>query len=655
MNTLNLFAFFHLNMMFSSIAEERRPEIIAKAYWPLLSLPDKTGAPIGVEATGLTLEIIQSIDPKFIAALREKIASGQIELIGSGYAQIIGPITPALVNRRNLALGVSVYEELLHVRPQLALINEQAYSGGLLPLYREAGFACILMDWDNLAPHHPDWPPEARYRVQHALAPDNSTLPVLWTQTLTFQRLQRYAHGELTLEEYLKTISAFKSATPRTLCLYSNDAEIFNVRPHRLATEEAASDVDEWARIASAWSRIVSSPGMKFLSPSAAFAESLQTDEPALIRLETPAYPIPVKKQPKYNVTRWAVSGRDNLGLNAACERLTNALARNPHATDADWKSLCRLWSSDFRTHIGDARWHGVLNEIQRCEQDLGASLTQVFLPPLAGEVPRACAGKGDLSRWLDIETPSLFLRLNRRRGLAIDSIARTGDNRPAMLGSLLHGHFHDIALQYDWYTGNAVFEAPGQSKVTDLDWVLPLIERDNATHTVTLEAEIATRLGPIHKRLTIHGREPRIDFDFVFHWPEWGNGSLRAGHFLLRPDAFDWPSLSVSTRSGGEHIETFSLDGNAIDHGAAVSFLVSATTGLGMTDGALTISDTRRSFRIEVDREVAPLFGLIQNQMTVDGPFTRIMLSAIETDDTRKPAPGPHAPRHMRYALILE
>ena len=32
------FAFFHLNLVFSSIEEERRDEVIARCYWPLLRL-----------------------------------------------------------------------------------------------------------------------------------------------------------------------------------------------------------------------------------------------------------------------------------------------------------------------------------------------------------------------------------------------------------------------------------------------------------------------------------------------------------------------------------------------------------------------------------------------------------------------------------------
>ena len=49
----------------------------------------------------------------------------------------------------------------------------------------------------------------------------------------------------------------------------------------------------------------------------------LSMDTPSVpLRLESAACPVPVKKQRKYNLARWAVTGRDNIAINAACERL---------------------------------------------------------------------------------------------------------------------------------------------------------------------------------------------------------------------------------------------------------------------------------------------------------------------------------------------
>ena len=75
--------------------------MIARCYWPLLELAEAHG-PIGLEATGFTLEEIAARDPAWIAEARRLIADGRIELIGSGYAQIIGPLVPAPVTAANL-------------------------------------------------------------------------------------------------------------------------------------------------------------------------------------------------------------------------------------------------------------------------------------------------------------------------------------------------------------------------------------------------------------------------------------------------------------------------------------------------------------------------------------------------------------------------
>ena len=51
---LQLFSIFHLNLAYSSIEEAQRAEVVRRCYWPLLRLAERTGAPIGIEATGYT-------------------------------------------------------------------------------------------------------------------------------------------------------------------------------------------------------------------------------------------------------------------------------------------------------------------------------------------------------------------------------------------------------------------------------------------------------------------------------------------------------------------------------------------------------------------------------------------------------------------------
>jgi hypothetical protein len=646
MSKLNVFALFHLNLAFSSIEEEQRPDVVARCYWPLLKLPREVDAPIAIEATGHTLEAIAAIDATWIAELRRLIGEGLVEFVGSGYAQIIGPLVPARVNEANLALGHATYERLLGHRPTVALVNEQAFAAGLVPLYLAAGYRALLVDWDNVAAHHPEWDGELKFHPQRARGADGSEIALLWTHTMAFQKLQRLAHGDIEHGDYLAFVEAQRGREPRLLPLYSNDAEIFDFRPKRLHTEEALR-TGEWHAIAEAWARLARSARTHFVKPSDALAFTDNAAANRLLDLQTAAYPIPVKKQKKYNVTRWAVSGHDDLAINAACQRICQGLIERNIADPHAWRELCYLWSSDFRTHITEKRWSRYRERLAAAEEVLAA-------PPSTLPVSTAAPAVKGESKWLEIETPALSAVLNRRRGLALHEIRVQGDTRPAMLGSLLHGHYEALDLQFDWYTGNATFEAPGVSKITDLEWVSPRVFGEEETGDAIVEAEIATPLGPIFKRLRFGAHTPRVEFDLVFAWAEWGRGSLRLGHFLLNPKAFDRERLSFVTHNGGRRAETFALAGHAVDHGKPISFLVSASTGLGMTEGFIELGDDTRAFRVDVDRAVAPLVGMIQHQRTQDDFFCRLSLSALELDETRKPEPA-LTPRHFRFAVTLQ
>jgi hypothetical protein len=100
-----------------------------------------------------------------------------------------------------------------------------------------------------------------------------------------------------------------------------------------------------------------------------------------------------------------------------------------------------------------------------------------------------------------------------------------------------------------------------------------------------------------------------------TFDWSDWGKGSLRLGHVTLLPDAFDWEKLSLTTHNGGKDCETFSLKDSLVDHGAPVSFLVSSSHGLGLTEGWAEIGDGKTTIRIDVDRATAPLLGFLTHQ----------------------------------------
>ena len=627
---LRLFAFFHLNLAFSSIEEERRADVIARCYRPLLDLAERHI--IGMEISGYTLEEIAARDPKWIARARELIAFGRIELIGSGYSQMIGPLVPARVTAENLLLGLASYEKFLGVRPRLALVGEQAYSAGLVGLYLDAGYDALIMDYDNPAAHHPEWPAETAYRPARALGADGRSIALIWSNTTAFQQLQRLVHGDITLETYLSFVHGRRGDTVRALCLYASDAEIFDFRPGRFRTEEKLSQSSEWGRIDAAFAAL----DQALCKPS-----SVLDAQAAPLRLESAACPVPVKKQRKYNLARWAVTGRDNIAINAACERIYRGMLKS----GPDWKELCYLWASDFRTHLTEKRWDAYCGRLAAAEARWSLPAPRSFAIP---------ANPAAAERHIAIETPALQASLDRRRGLAIQSLRFRGQAQSA-LGGLPHGFFSDIGLQADWYTGDSVFEAPGEHKLTDLEWCEAHVGKD-ANGDVLVFARIDTPKGPIEKRMRFCAGAPRVEFDLSFDWPDWGKGVLRLGHFTLLPRAFDAGALRLVTCNGGE-AESFALAGQTIDYGAAVSFLVSSSHGLGLSEGWAEIGDGKTDLRFEVDRATAPLLGLLAHRAAKDAAggdslFCQFTLSALELDDTRKPAAYAPGPRRFRFAV---
>jgi hypothetical protein len=634
---LHAFALFHLNLAFSSIEEEQRPIIVRDCYRPLLELAKRH--PIGIEATAYTLEAIRKCDPAWLLELAMLIHAGKVEFIGSGFAQAIGPLLPAEVAAVNLRLGNQAYRDMLGVMPKLALVNEQAYAGGLVAHYLDAGYRALLVDWDNVANSHPGWTADYRYAPQRARGSDGREIGLIWTNTVAFQKVQRLAHDDIALDDYLAFVAGQRGDGDRSLCLYASDAEIFGFRPGRYRTEEANQGGKEWQRLAEALGGVAAMEGVELVLPS----DTLAVKNPAannILRLESAAYPVPVKKQRKYNLTRWAVTGRDDVGVNAACQRIYAALKRSDR-NDADWRELCRLWSSDFRTHITEARWQGYCRDLAAMEVRL-----KTQAPPA---LPTVC-GETISERYVDIATPTIKARLDRRRGLAIQSAAFAPDFMP-LIGGIPHGHFDDIALQADWYTGDCVFEAPGEPKVTDLDWATARMEQ-MADGSLRVMGEIATPLGPIVKIMTFHADIPRIDFDLEFRWQQWGRGSLRLAHVTLLGEAFDEGSLSFAAHNGGTTPDRFLLKDQIVEHGAPVSFLVSASCALGLTEGRLELADARHRVTVLVDRETAPLVGLINHRRTGGKLFCQAMLSALELDDTRKPAPYREGPRRFRFSI---
>jgi hypothetical protein len=642
---LRLYAFFHLNLMFSSIEEHERLNVIARCYWPILRIAEHLRRPIGLEASGFTLETIAALDPSWLRACQDLMARGLVEPIGSGYTQMIGPLMPSDLVAWNLKLGHKSYERLWGRRPRLALINEQAYSAGILAHYVRAGYEAIIMDWDMCSHAHPDWPKEWRYHPQEAQGAD-ATLPVLWTSTLTFQKLQRLAHGDLELEAYLDAILARAGPEGRTLALYSNDAECFDFRPGRFHTEAALPATSEWTLIETAFARLAQDERVSWIAPSGALAASAGAPAFNRIRLESAAFPIPVKKQLKYNASRWAVTGRASFELNRRCRAAARRLTAAGSSNEVLWRKLCWLASSDLRTHITEPRFRQALARLDEYEDKI------VSLPEHRSEPSTPI--HGDLvvqsdSRGIELRGGALCMRLNPRKGLAIERLT-TGQAARSLVGTIPHGTFDDLIHAFDWYSGTLIAELVGRPKITDLAGVTPRIRE--APGRITIEAIFETPLGAITKTLTYDGSS--LSCRYVLDWPTTEIGTLRIANLTLLPGEFDPETLYFETNNGGA-VERFPLHGETIDHGAPVSFLVSASSGAAMSDGFIRIGDARGAVRLSAEPDCDAFLALVTHRPVKDKVFCRVALSASELDDTRKPWSDAPRPLRLGYRISAE
>jgi hypothetical protein len=141
--------------------------------------------------------------------------------------------------------------------------------------------------------------------------------------------------------------------------------------------------------------------------------------------------------------------------------------------------------------------------------------------------------------------------------------------------------------------------------------------------------------LGPVEKHMRVSSCLPWIELSYSLKWDQLPVGSLRIAHVTLNPDAFARSSLFYATHNGGSQLEKFPLQGRGVDHGSPVSFLVSASHGLGLTAGYIVLGNDAQQLRVAVNHSVANLLGMVTYQPVGQTYFCRLSLSAREIDDT--------------------
>lgn len=643
---LNLASFFHLNLMYSSIGVADRDEVVRRCYHPLLDLATPE-CPVTLEATGLTLEMIRDLDPGWLEKLKERLASGAVEFVGSGYCQIIAPLVPGAVNQANLRLGQAAYEALLGERPRLWLVNEMAYSGGLPELYAAGGAVALVMEWNNAWQGHPDWDRELRYHHQLARGCEGTTLPVLWIDTIDFQKFQRMAARDLELPEWLAhwagRAQAAAGAT-RYAAVYGSDAEVFDYRPGRYRHEGEAGPAGEWERVRKALAALAATADLRLTPLSAALDEKPSAVCGLPLRLESTAQPVVVKKQAKYNLNRWAVSGRGDLAANTACYAAAARLtAANGVASDQQWRDLLWHWASDFRTHLTEQRW-------AEFQATLPAPAPrESVVTPAVGEPVALAPG----CTKVDLATDSVRVRLDLKRGLAVRELVVPAVGEAPVIGTLPLGHFDDIAFGADFYTGHAVVQYPGRHKLTDLQSCLDtatVIRRTDGS--LVARAEITDGELRVIKQVELVSGRPDLVLSGRLELPRRAAGEIHPVHLTIVPGLLDRSSLQYRTHNGGLSSEVFSLSEGGIHHGESYSTLVTAKGGLGATEGVVEIGDGRRTLVIRHDPCRSALVPTLRfEEVRGGGYFLRLRYSAQEIDETFVPS---EQPWHVEWKITI-
>ena len=622
------YSFFHLNLAYSAISVDKYRSVIQKCYWPLLNLSKNLNLKFGLEVPGYTLEVINDIDPSWIKELALLIEKGLIELIGCGYSQLIGPLSPYEVNKKNIEIGDIIYNKLLGVKPKIALINEQAFSSSMIDVLYECGYKGFIAEYNNAVLINPDWDKEMQKSPQ-LIKGINHSLPVIWNNSTNFQKFQKFAHSEIELSEYMDFHDNKLNSYDYPYTIYGNDVEIFDFRPGRYMTEAVIDKSGEWIRITKLY-ELLSTKGSHYL-PSEIISNFEQKNSSSISNIINP---VPVKKQSKYNVVRWALSGRDDTIINTKCYKIYKMLVKAEVEDLNVWKKLCYAFSSDFRTHIDSDRWIAFKIFLEKFDSEIDNLSVK---NSVNNTLKFNC--KWDYSfnkKYLIIEGYNKKIILNLYKGLSIHDYYDFNISTESIFGTYEHGYFDNINYTADFYSGHMVYEGYGVHKDTDLIKIsFGDICIDNNNDGLKLLINLDTKIGNYSKELSF---TPDGSFKIEYKFLNISNleGSLRLGKITLKNEFCD-DGVTINSNLGHSEKENFYFKDMDGFHGDSVSKLISANTLLPTTNESLVVNNSKGSFTLFYDHSSLFSCVLVENRNVNGKLLRRLVPTVLEHDDTSK------------------
>ena len=626
------YIFFHLNLLFSSLKKSDYKEVIKRCYWGIKYLIDRN-IQISIEANGKSLEIINNLDPSFIVYLRNEIDRGNIEFVGSGYVQMISPLAPFDINKTNIDIGLRVYKKLLNSDPKFFLINEMAFSSSILDLIERYDFEGIIMDIDNMA-LATNISKKTLYSKKFIKNKNTKSIKILWSDSRLFQSFQRYIHGDIDLKNYVERLSQHRDINKSFIPLYTNDLEVFNYRPGRFNEEESVKE-NEWEKIVNLF-ELLHQEGYRYykLSSLPRYNLNNQNQRNTLTYNSEINHAVCVKKQPKYNLSRWAVTGRMDQSLNTFCYFINDQINIKKLSID-NLKTVLFFWSSDLRTHLSSPRYKELQIEMKKFTKDMNLDYQKVrqFDHNLYG----AKIKKSDINNFQEIKFDGDLLKFKRpgievefytHKGLAINKLCF--DNSRSIISSFNNNYFDSITHGVDFFSGTSLFEIPSTKKrYTDLSRITNLTFY-KSKNSFSISGAIDLGITSLKKVITI-GNKNDLHFEYFFSKYIKIDGVIRLGNLIFNRDFAE--DIIATSNIGGDTPESFVLN-NYADHSKRVSMIVSSAGGFPCTNGKISLKSGSKNFRILLDNSQSFCLPMFVNEKVQGKWFTRLIFSLSEVDD---------------------
>ncbi len=609
---------FHHNLLYSSIPESHYEYIVNEVYYPLLELAHE-GFKIGLEFNGWTLEKIAGISLKFIEDIKNLEREGKVELVASSYTQAIFPLIPYEVNKKNVEIGIDIFKEIFRKVPKVFLLNEMVYSIGAVEILKEFGFEAFIFDWVNAIKDN-NW----KKNLKLWEVAKNEGLKILWADTYMTQKFQRFVWGDIDKGDYISFLKKKISMSPFSLPLYIGDAEIFDYVPGSLEFTKGGSD---FKRLKDILRVIGDSFPVTFSLPSEIL--KLKVD-PYVISISTPGYPIRTKKQDKYNVTRWAVTGRDSAKMNTQCYMLYEKIKKDKNKEL--WKNLCFLWGSDFRTNTTDEKYLLFRNL-------MGYSLLTSRQNTASKKEEHSRENTVSFSvkhfhrgRYFIVETPYHKAILVKNKGLALRELVFKSKSQKPLIGTIEHGYYDDISYGADFFSFHTLIATQNGEQITDLSSrVKVLCSFENGFFKVSHREPINLPFISIFKEY-LFSETLKVVYKLYFKnlYPM----SIRLGIITLIPESFERETLFYKTHNGGKEEEIFYLKGKEVKLDMPVNYIVTARGCLGATEGLFTFGDKNKEIKVITNKSQFYTVPLLRYQEFDNSFFFRIYHTICERDE---------------------